>query len=176
MELKLLKDKWSFIIGDPYDWLAMPSRCISWIKSFLNDGILKTLKPSSTINQVKVKSRQFFSRCQHTKCKNFSAFFQRLCQVWCNKKHFVCNMDTLLHVIAQEMKFLVKLFFKKCNQICSYCDCGSDLVPYTEDTLMEDFTFLCSGLNTSIIHKFLLKALLIKESCNINTRHEIWSG
>ena len=154
----------------------MPSRCISWIKSFFNDRILKTLKPSSTLNQVKVKSRQFFSRCPHTKCKNFSAFFQDLVRF-----DAIRNISFVIWILCYTLlhkKWSFQLSFSSKNVTKSAVTVTADRIwsHILKISLMEDFTFLCSGLNTSIIHKFLLKTLLIKESCNINTRHEIWSG
>ena len=47
---------------------------------------------------------------------------------------------------AQKMKFSVKDFFSKCDQI----RIPEDLITFTEEILNENFHFLCSGTDIGL--------------------------
>ena len=45
--------------------------------------------------------------------------------------------------IAQKMKFFIKDFYNKCDQICRFLQIPADLVTFTKEILNEKLRFLC---------------------------------
>ena len=81
-------------------------------------------------------------------------------------------MSWLLSDTAQKMKFSIKDFFSKCDQIRCFLRIWSDLL---KKFLMENFIF-CVVWNMRLINNFLAGIYLVKiNNRNTRTRYEICS-
>ena len=75
---------------------------------------------------------------------------------------------------VQKLKFSIKDFFSKCDQICSFLQETADLVTFTEEILNGKLHFCAVYYNKGQMH---LKKLILKSSINhLSANFTKWSN